>query len=206
MNEKKVYNAITRIDDDLIEKSINRKSKKTVSKGVRIRFWAIAACLVLFVAGVVIAAPVLFRSGKNPAINPSSANTLPVSDIKSEKDTDFNLPVSSALGEGSDSEPAKDVSSDTETYTPTTVSITDTSLDGEALAFVNGSSLSVSGGLQGEPRAFEFNVSGLIVKAKFYVVRMLQTSLGKQNPEYTDFKYWNENGWIGKVRPWGQTP
>ena len=44
--------------------------------------------------------------------------------------------------------------------------------------------------------------TNLIVKAKFYVVRMLQTSLGKQNPEYTDFKYWNENGWIGKVRPW----
>ena len=44
--------------------------------------------------------------------------------------------------------------------------------------------------------------TNLIVKAKFCVVRMLQTSLGKQDPEYTDFKYWNENGWIGKVRPW----
>ena len=44
--------------------------------------------------------------------------------------------------------------------------------------------------------------TGVVVKAKFYAVRMLQTSLGKQNPEYTDFKYWNENGWIGKERPW----
>ncbi len=44
--------------------------------------------------------------------------------------------------------------------------------------------------------------TGLTTKAKFYVVRMLQTSLGKQDPEYTDFKYWKENGWIGKVRPW----
>ena len=44
--------------------------------------------------------------------------------------------------------------------------------------------------------------TGVVVKAKFYAVRMLQTSLGKQNPEYTDFKYWNENGWIGKARPW----
>ena len=26
--------------------------------------------------------------------------------------------------------------------------------------------------------------------------------LGKTNPEYTDFKYWKEKGWIGKVRPW----
>ena len=44
--------------------------------------------------------------------------------------------------------------------------------------------------------------TGIAVKAKFYMVRMLQTSLGKQNPEYTDYKYWKTNGWIGKVRPW----
>ena len=44
--------------------------------------------------------------------------------------------------------------------------------------------------------------TGLMVKAKFYAVRMLQTSLGKQNPEYTDFIYWKENGWIGQTRPW----
>jgi len=31
--------------------------------------------------------------------------------------------------------------------------------------------------------------TGVVVKAKFYAVRMLQTSLGKQTPEYTDFKY-----------------
>jgi hypothetical protein len=31
---------------------------------------------------------------------------------------------------------------------------------------------------------------------------MLQTKLGKDNPEYTDYKYWKANGWIGKVRPW----
>ena len=44
--------------------------------------------------------------------------------------------------------------------------------------------------------------TNLMVKAKFYTVRMLQTGLGRQNPEYSDYKYWNENGWIGKVRPW----
>ena len=44
--------------------------------------------------------------------------------------------------------------------------------------------------------------TGLIVKGKFMAVRMLQTNLGKTNPEYTDFKYWKEKGWIGKVRPW----
>ena len=42
----------------------------------------------------------------------------------------------------------------------------------------------------------------LLVKGKFYAVRMLQTSLGKQNPDYTDFKYWKENGWIDNKRPW----
>ena len=53
--------------------------------------------------------------------------------------------------------------------------------------------------------AINYNKPGhtnLMVKAKFYAVRMLQTSLGKENPEYTDFKYWKEMGWIGKARPW----
>jgi len=44
--------------------------------------------------------------------------------------------------------------------------------------------------------------TNLITKAKFYVVRMMQTGLGKDNPEYTDYKYWKANGWLGKVRPW----
>ena len=54
-------------------------------------------------------------------------------------------------------------------------------------------------------RAIDYNKpgrTGLIVKAKFYAVRMLQTGLGKQDSEYTDYKYWKENGWLGKVRPW----
>lgn len=42
----------------------------------------------------------------------------------------------------------------------------------------------------------------LPVKAKFYMVRMLQAGLGKTDPEYTDYKYWKNNGWIGKKRPW----
>ena len=41
-----------------------------------------------------------------------------------------------------------------------------------------------------------------VTKFKFYAVRMMQTGLGRDNPEYTDYKYWNANGWIGKVRPW----
>jgi len=44
--------------------------------------------------------------------------------------------------------------------------------------------------------------TSLLTKAKFYVVRMLQTKLGKENPEYTDFKYWKKNGWLDKERPW----
>ena len=46
--------------------------------------------------------------------------------------------------------------------------------------------------------------AGLMAKAKFYVVRMMQTGLGKQDPEYVDYKYWKQNGWIDKVRPWKQ--
>ncbi|MBR4493981.1 MAG: hypothetical protein IKP14_04665 [Clostridiales bacterium] len=42
----------------------------------------------------------------------------------------------------------------------------------------------------------------LPVKAKFYMVRMLQTNLGKQDPEYTDFKYWKANGWLDSKSPW----
>ncbi|MCR4792954.1 MAG: NAD(P)H-dependent oxidoreductase [Lachnospiraceae bacterium] len=46
--------------------------------------------------------------------------------------------------------------------------------------------------------------TGVMTKMKFYMVRMLQTGLGKDNPEYTDFKYWKSNGWIDDVRPWRQ--
>ena len=42
----------------------------------------------------------------------------------------------------------------------------------------------------------------LITKIKFYAIRMMQTQLGRKDPEYTDFKYWKENGWTGSVRPW----
>ena len=44
--------------------------------------------------------------------------------------------------------------------------------------------------------------TSLITKAKFYIVRQMQTGLGKDNPEYTDFKYWKANGWLDNVRPW----
>lgn len=44
--------------------------------------------------------------------------------------------------------------------------------------------------------------TNLTTKAKFMAVRMLQTGLGKDNPEYTDFKYWKANGWLDKTRPW----
>ena len=44
--------------------------------------------------------------------------------------------------------------------------------------------------------------TGLAAKFKFYAVRMMQTGLGKADPEYTDYKYWKSNGWIDKKRPW----
>ena len=54
-------------------------------------------------------------------------------------------------------------------------------------------------------RSIDYNKrahTSFMVTMKFYMVRMLQTGLGKDNPEYTDFKYWKANGWIDKVRPW----
>jgi len=47
--------------------------------------------------------------------------------------------------------------------------------------------------------------AGVLARAKFYIIRMMQTGLGKEDPEYTDFRYWNEKGWIGKVRPWSNS-
>ena len=44
--------------------------------------------------------------------------------------------------------------------------------------------------------------TSLLTKAKFYAVQTLQKSLGKKNPEYTDFNYWKSNGWLDKARPW----
>ena len=44
--------------------------------------------------------------------------------------------------------------------------------------------------------------AGLLTKGKFMAVRMMQTGLGKENPEYRDFNYWKDNGWLGSARPW----
>lgn len=44
--------------------------------------------------------------------------------------------------------------------------------------------------------------TGLKVKFKFYVCRMMQKSLYKSNPDYTDARYWQEQGWLAKSRPW----
>lgn len=149
MDEKKVYNAITRIDDDLIEKSVNGKLKRSASRITRIRVGAIAACFVLIVAAAI------------PIIDISNRNT----------------------------EIPHDFSPGPEAYIPTTVGITGPSLDGEALVFVKGSSLSVSGSPQSEPPAFEFNVSGLIVKAKF--IEILPDTFCRlgNNPEYKPSRF-----------------
>jgi multimeric flavodoxin WrbA len=47
--------------------------------------------------------------------------------------------------------------------------------------------------------------TGLRTKTKFLAVRMMQTALGKTDPEYTDYKYWKANGWIDNIRPWKQS-
>lgn len=44
--------------------------------------------------------------------------------------------------------------------------------------------------------------ANVITKIKFLFCRMMQKSLHKNNPEYTDGKYWAKQGWLGKTRPW----
>lgn len=44
--------------------------------------------------------------------------------------------------------------------------------------------------------------TNLITKIKFFFCRMMQQSLHKNDPEYLDGKYWAEQGWLGKARPW----
>ncbi len=46
--------------------------------------------------------------------------------------------------------------------------------------------------------------TGFMIRMKFCAVRMLQKNLGKQNPGYTDYLYWKNNGWTGAKRPWKQ--
>lgn len=41
-----------------------------------------------------------------------------------------------------------------------------------------------------------------IIKIKFFVCRLMQQTLYKNDPEYLDGKYWAEQGWLGKTRPW----
>lgn len=44
--------------------------------------------------------------------------------------------------------------------------------------------------------------TGIVTKVTFYFCRMMQKSLYKENPEYLDAKYWSQQGWIEKSRPW----
>lgn len=44
--------------------------------------------------------------------------------------------------------------------------------------------------------------TNLITKIKFGFCRLLQKKLYKNNPEYTDAKYWHSRGWLGNKRPW----
>lgn len=44
--------------------------------------------------------------------------------------------------------------------------------------------------------------TNLVTKIKFYFCRAMQKSLHKNDPEYLDGKYWSQQGWFGKTRPW----
>ena len=44
--------------------------------------------------------------------------------------------------------------------------------------------------------------SGIIVKIKFCICRMIRKSVYKKYPEDLDTNYWSERGWLEKARPW----
>ena len=41
-----------------------------------------------------------------------------------------------------------------------------------------------------------------VTKIKFLFCRMMQKSLHENDPEYTDGKYWAQQGWLSGKRPW----
>lgn len=43
-----------------------------------------------------------------------------------------------------------------------------------------------------------------VTKIKFMICRTIQKKLYKNNPDYTDAKYWINQGWLGKIRPWNK--
>ncbi len=45
---------------------------------------------------------------------------------------------------------------------------------------------------------------GFAVKTKFLFCRAMQKSLYEKDPEYLDAKYWAQQGWLGRARPWKQ--
>lgn len=44
--------------------------------------------------------------------------------------------------------------------------------------------------------------ANLAVKIKFTACRRMQKALHEHDPEYLDGRYWAQQGWLGKVRPW----
>lgn len=44
--------------------------------------------------------------------------------------------------------------------------------------------------------------TSLTTKIKFFACRFIRQTLQKNDPEYLDGKYWAEQGWLGKARPW----
>lgn len=44
--------------------------------------------------------------------------------------------------------------------------------------------------------------TGLMTKIKFNLCRLIQKRVRKNGVDGLDYKYWNDNGWLGKNRPW----
>ncbi|MDE6293467.1 MAG: flavin reductase, partial [Clostridiales bacterium] len=44
--------------------------------------------------------------------------------------------------------------------------------------------------------------TSLITKIKFMLCRLIQKKVGKNGAAGLDYEYWQQNGWLGKSRPW----
>ena len=44
--------------------------------------------------------------------------------------------------------------------------------------------------------------TNISAKIKFFIVKNIQKNISKTNPQYADYLYWKENGWMDGVKPW----
>ena len=149
MKKKEWNEGLDHLDADIIENYIEQKEKlarRKASGGIWLRFGALAACIVLIVS-TLFAVPMLWQNAPDPVIPSGDSDT-----------SEGGAPES----EGEGLPPA--VKDEPTIFEPIIYSGQQL---GSSLEFVEGSSVSVSGGgVADEPPAFDFDVGYFAVKAR----------------------------------------